>query len=498
MSIENLTARWLAEPKDPEKVVIYSEQGNLTYLSLQQQVCQLAGAFETMKLLENERVIIAMDDSSALYISFLASVACGAIPIVVNPKLSKENLTFIINDSQASLLISKQDDVIQFHFYHNMKLSKTISLDDLLSFGVLNWNNYHYKQEDDIAFMQYTSGTTGSPKGVMHSSKNALSSVRFFAKDVLHANSADRFYSLAKSFFGYGLGNSLFFPLECGASVVLDADWPSPNRVLENLLRYRPSVFFGVPAMYQALLSNKSTKEAFASVRATVSAGASLPEKLFTSWEAEFNTPILDGLGSTELCHIFCSQKSDSAQAGSLGKALQEYDIEIRDQQGNVVPNDVCGNMWVKGPSLSLGYWQNPSATEIKFQSGWYNTGDLATRDKRGCIYFKGRSDDLFKVNGRWVIPCDIEKGLLSEFSSVIELAIVPVLDENGLTKAALFIVTNDNNVSSLLSDINNWCQMNLSNYQRPLHIKVLSTLPRNDNGKVIRKLLSLELDGVV
>ncbi|KAF7767806.1 anthranilate-CoA ligase [Pseudoalteromonas citrea] len=497
MSFINLAARWLINPKSPDKVVVYSQQGNVTYLALQQQVCQLASAFEAFDIKPNDRIVIAMNDSTQLYTCFLASLACGAIPIVINPKLSDGNQQFIIEDSDASILIHHTVDGISCQFYSAGNETHFCGYQSLLATGVDNWSGFHFKHGDDIAFMQYTSGTTGNPKGVMHSSNNALQSYQAFAQKTLSVTSDDRFYSLAKSFFGYGLGNSVFFPLECGGSVVLDANWPTPKTVMANVSRYKPTVFFGVPAIYQALLSQQGIVAAFSSVRIAVSAGAALPEQLFQHWQAMFGTAILDGLGSTELCHIFCSHTRETAVPGTLGKPLEGYDIDIRDAAGHSVADNVCGKMWVKGPSVAQGYWRNPQATKDKFQLGWYDSGDLALRDVQGNIHFKGRADDLFKVNGRWVIPAEIEARIMIEFSSIVEMALVPTEDEYGLTRAALYVVINNNTANELIAAIKGWCTDELSNFQRPIYIETLTALPRNDNGKVIRRQLQRLSEGV-
>ncbi|MBD1581854.1 AMP-binding protein [Pseudoalteromonas sp. S16_S37] len=490
MGFENLAVKWLVDADNKQKEVICTQQGSLTYQALLEQVCALASTLQHLDIKANDRVVIALNDGVILHSCFLACIAMGAIPIVVNPKLSQQSLGFIIDDSQASLVVSQRNQAVKFELYHNGVVAQSYTHQQLLKYSHNGWNNFHYKQADDVAFMQYTSGTTGNPKGVMHSSSNALNSVRYYAQDVLKAQSEDRFYSLAKSFFGYGLGNSLFFPLASGASVVLDSDWPSKEKVLANLEQYRPTIFCGVPAMYQALLNDSHTHNAFISVRRAVSAGAPLPKKLFEQWQHNHNTTILDGLGSTELCHIFCSHSAETASAGTIGKPLQEYQIEIRDAQGNVLEDGESGTMWVKGPTLSQGYWRNPLATQTKFQNGWYNSGDLALRDEQGFIHFKGRADDLFKVNGRWVVPSDIEARILNDFSAITELALVPSEDENGLTKAALYAVTHTPEANELISKVELWCQNNLSGYQRPITISLLDALPRNDNGKVIRKQL--------
>ncbi|RJE73472.1 hypothetical protein BGP78_18840 [Pseudoalteromonas sp. MSK9-3] len=497
MGFINLAARWLVEPKSPDKVVIYSQQGNVTYRALQQQVCQLASAFEGFAVKPNDRIVIAMNDSVPLYVCFLASLACGAIPIVINPKLSLSNQQFILDDSDARVLIQHTIKGTSCHFYDEGTARDTFDYQALLNTGSDSWSDFHFKQGDDIAFMQYTSGTTGNPKGVMHSSNNALQSFKAFADKTLHVTSNDRFYSLAKSFFGYGLGNSVFFPLECGGSVVLDANWPTPEAVVANVSCYKPTIFFGVPAIYQALLSQPHVTRAFNSVRLAISAGAALPEQLFQHWQTTFGTTILDGLGSTELCHIFCSHTSDTAMAGTLGKPLEGYDIDIRDAAGHSVAENICGNMWVRGPSVAQGYWRNPEATDAKFQLGWYDSGDLALRDAQGHIHFKGRADDLFKVNGRWVIPSEIEVRVMTEFSNITEVALVPTEDEYGLTRAALYLVTHDGKADDLVADVEGWCTAQLSNFQRPLYIEVLNALPRNDNGKVIRRQLSRVSEGV-
>lgn len=487
----NLAERWLHHCEAPEKIAIAHQDCEITYAQLKNSMAKLASAFEQIGLQKDSRVIIGLNDSPILHACFLASLAFGAIPIVINPKLSESALTYIIEDSDASIYVSEENGRTIFQFFHQGSKTNKVNYQTMLSYGDIAWNDYFFRDPSDVAFMQYTSGTTGNPKGVMHSSENALYIAQYFAKNTLGASQQDVFYSLAKSFFGYGLGNSLIFPLELQATVVLDSEWPTIDRVAANLSRYQPTLFFGVPAIYHGLASLHNSHAIVSSVRLAISAGSALPSSIFNSWDQQFGLQIVDGLGSTELCHIFCSHTPQTASCNSLGKPLSGYEVSIRDANQQPVAQGETGNLWVKGPSMALGYWKNSAATQSKFVDGWYNSGDLAAIDENGELHFKGRSDDLFKVNGRWVVPSEIEVKLAHNFPTILELALVPYEADDGFIKPSLWVVPRQGVDSySLKREVNLWCSQNLSSYQRPNLITVIDALPRNDNGKVVRKRL--------
>jgi acyl-coenzyme A synthetase/AMP-(fatty) acid ligase len=360
-------------------------------------------------------------------------------------------------------------------------------------------------ESQDIVFWQYTSGTTGKPKAVMHTAYGMLANTELYADRTLGIGPGDTLYSVAKMFFAYGLGNNLFFPLLLGATAILDREWPTLMSVADNISKYRPSVFFGVPAMYQMLLGNKDklNRIAISAPRTYVSAGAALPASLFERWQKLTDKKILDGLGATEVGHIFLANDRETARPSATGKAIPGYEFRIEDTNGNQVAMGDQGVLWVRGPSICAGYRQNqkkPDTTKERFQHGWYRTGDMYSCDADGYYYCHGREDDLFKVKGRWIVPAEIESLVCTEFSDVIEAVLIPVNDRDGLTQAVLVLRTalNEAKAHILSEQIAGFLRHKVEQFKNPSAIHFVADFPRNDNGKLLRKALSTSIQALL
>jgi acyl-coenzyme A synthetase/AMP-(fatty) acid ligase len=356
-------------------------------------------------------------------------------------------------------------------------------------------------ESQDIVFWQYTSGTTGKPKAVMHTAYGMLANTELYADRTLGIGPGDTLYSVAKMFFAYGLGNNLFFPLLLGATAILDREWPTLMSVADNISKYRPSVFFGVPAMYQMLLGNKDklNRIAISAPRTYVSAGAALPASLFERWQKLTDKKILDGLGATEVGHIFLANDRETARPSATGKAIPGYEFRIEDTNGNQVAMGDQGVLWVRGPSICAGYWKKPDTTKERFQHGWYRTGDMYSCDADGYYYCHGREDDLFKVKGRWIVPAEIESLVCTEFSDVIEAVLIPVNDRDGLTQAVLVLRTalNEAKAHILSEQIAGFLRHKVEQFKNPSAIHFVADFPRNDNGKLLRKALSTSIEAL-
>jgi acyl-coenzyme A synthetase/AMP-(fatty) acid ligase len=290
-------------------------------------------------------------------------------------------------------------------------------------------------------------------------------------------------------FFAYGLGNSLSFPLAAGATVVLDSERPTPERI-SGLIAYRaPTVFFGVPAVYLGLLEESllDAKSNFEAVRLWISAGEALPGRIFEDWKREFGKPIVDGIGSTEMLHIFISNSEESARANSTGRLVQGYGARLLDDVGNEVPAGEPGNLFVTGPSATNRYWNRPDLTEQTINDGWIRTGDIYTRDADGFYSHVGRSDDCFKVKGLWVSPVEVES-VLSQHDSVSEAAVVSSTDETGLATARAFVVIRQGERSDALKEaLRSFAGSRLPHYKVPSQIEFIDEMPRTATGKVQR-----------
>jgi acyl-coenzyme A synthetase/AMP-(fatty) acid ligase len=464
-------------------------------------------------------VLILLYDSPAFHICFLATLAIGAIPVPINPHLKENSLLYTLTDSEAKAIIVESNlaehvsSIIQHAgikpliFFQDLYTThqNQIQLTDtrILSLRQLNskYRNitqfeFFSKKESDIAFWQYTSGTTGKPKAVMHTGKGMLESYRLFAQQTLQLTAKDKYYSAAKMFFGYGLGNSLFFPLLSGASTLLENRWSDIHVVIENLNRFKPTVFFAMPAIYSQLIKQIDyiENDVFANLRVCFSAGSPLPKSIFEQWQHHTKLDIYDGIGATEIGHVFLCNSKKAVKAGSTGKLVQGYEVKIIDKNGLEVGQDNIGVLLVKGSSLSEGYWKQPEITRTKFIGDWYRTGDLFSRDSENYFYYHGREDDLFKVKGRWVEPFEVEGLLLKHFKHIIsETKLVGIENNDGLIEANLFVICNKHHTfdkNQLSEDIMTLLKSKVERHKLPSHIHYVSAFLCNENGKIVNELL--------
>lgn len=337
------------------------------------------------------------------------------------------------------------------------------------------------------ALLLYTSGSTGRPKGALHSQGNVLATIEGFGKDVLKLQPGDKVFSASRLYFAYGLGASLTFPLAAGASVILENRRPTPRLIAEIFQNQKPTVFFAVPAVYRALLDLHNSGEALdvSSIRLCISAGEALPAAIFAEWQETFGITILDGIGSTEMLHMFISNREGSAIAGSSGKLVKGYEAEILDDSGNAIAIGEQGNLWIKGQSAMLGYWRRDDLTAKVLRDGFMKTGDVYRLDEEGFYYHIGRSDDCFKVKGLWVSPVEIESVLLTH-TEVVEAAVIASTDENGLATAKAYLVIRKGS-ETLKQELHEYARARLALYKTPTQYEFVNELPRTSTGKIQR-----------
>ncbi|MFD2786728.1 AMP-binding protein [Hymenobacter rubripertinctus] len=505
----NLAEVLLYQPAlENSRLAIVWQGQHLSRQWLQQRVLNVASNLASLKVTPDDRVLLLMHDSPYLIVSFLAMLAIGAIPVLLNPKISPENLRHLLLDSRARVVIvddqeaDRLTDVIERSSYVNLHITHGAAdhwqvynyklrrfplewflQDDALAYGF----EFYPKKPTSIAFWQYTSGTTGPPKAVQHSQEVMLSSIRHFAQGVLQLGPDDRIYSVAKMFFGYGLGNSLFFPLATGAVVWLDAGWPTVQRIDADIQEFRPTVLFGVPKVYSLLSQYPEmlALPAWQQVRVFFSAGSYLTAELNQKWYALTGKYITDGIGTTEMGHVYLSNRPDAVTPGQTGLPVPGYEVKLVPAGPVPLAADVCrGELWVK-PSFTPGtYWENEPTNQCKFQEGWYKTGDVFSRAEDGSYRYLGRNDDLFKINGRWVMPGEVEDLVIHHFE-VEECALVGISGADGNTEAALFYSSKETIIG--LEHLMQHLRPQLEGYKMPKHSFRLQEFPRNDNGKLLR-----------
>ncbi|MFH1115761.1 MAG: benzoate-CoA ligase family protein, partial [Pseudomonadota bacterium] len=407
-----------------DKTALFCGDQRVTYGKLAANVNRFANILKEMGVQPTDRVMILLQDSPLFVYAFLGSVKCGAWPVPVNTMLGEEDYRYLLNDSQAKVLVTTEES--KAAGIQTPHLREKIFPDrrfEMFLAAASSAAETHTAKPDDIAFWLYSSGSTGRPKPTPHKQDSMLFTAEHYGKNVLGMNEEDVCFSVSRLFFAYGLGNSLTFPIRFGASAVLLSSPPSPEKVLETLVTYRPTVFFGVPTMYNSLLKRMDSCE-FPGLRMCLSAGEALPPEIYKQWKSKTGLEIIDGIGSTEALHIFISNRPGAVVEGASGSLVPGYEAKVVNDDGTEVPTGETGHLIIRGGSLTPGYWNRPEQNREKIlDNGWFRTGDMYSRDN-GHFVYQGRGDDMLKVGGIWVSPIEIEY-VLMEHPAVNECAVV-------------------------------------------------------------------------
>lgn len=487
-----------------DRTAIEYRDRRITYNELRDEVDHWASRILSCGLNEGDRVALLLYDSPEFIACFLAAVSVGAVCVPINTFLPARDVEFILADSAARLLVveSELED----------KVNSSGETENRCAVLKVDTRTRSCSKPDDInprteplahaattretpGFLLYTSGSTGTPKGVLHLHGSIPFTVENYAANVLRLNSEDRVFSASRMFFAYGLGNSLSFPLAAGATVLLESERMSAERLAGFIEERAPTVFFGVPAVYLTLLDYRLSGKRvdLSSVRLCISAGEALPAKIFEDWQQEFELTILDGIGSTEMLHIFISNREGNSLVGSSGTVVEGYDARLVDDAGHAVGAKELGNLWVRGGSATAEYWNRPELTEQTIKDGWVHTGDVYRRDDDDFFYHIGRSDDCFKVRGLWVSPIEVESVLISH-EAVSEAAVVSSVDDSGLATARAYVVIREGERGEALKDeIRSFAGSRLPQYKVPSQIEFIEEMPRTSTGKIQRYKLRAE-----
>ena len=494
------------EAGDGDRTAVVSGTTRLTYAQLRDRSAAFAAGLRAVDVRSGERVLFVCSDRPELLIGMLGAWRCGAVAVPVSTMLTGPELAKVVVDSGARMLVASPEfaataqvaaadatELAHLVAVEGAELTATasaavISYDDLLANG--SWHSgdaapVARTSEDTPALWLYTSGTTGTPKGAMHRHANLRAVCETYAREVLQITPDDVCYSVAKLFFAYGLGNAALFPLAAGATTVLEPRRPSPAIVAERMREDAPTLFFAGPTFFAALLAADLPEDTFRSVRLCVSAGEALPATLYRRFTERFGVEVLDGIGSTEALHIFLSNAPGAVRPGTSGTPVPGYDIELRDEQGRLVPDDTPGALFVRGASLASGYWCRTDATRAVFQGEWLSTGDTYTRSADGYYTCLGRSNDLLKAGGIWVSPAEVEERLL-QHPAVAEAVVVGVPDSNELDKPVACVVLAPG-ASADEAELVAWCREGLAAFKRPRAVLVVQDLPKTATGKVQR-----------
>ena len=497
---DHLLTRHLDAGAGDRTAVLASE--TLTYAELDQRVSTVAAGLRSLGLHRDDRVLLVMSDEIPMLTGILGAFRAGFVAVPVNTMFTGAELATIMADSGARAVLATPEfadavaeAVAGSPEVENVVLAGTGELATPHGVRLLTWEELTAGGEhgdrstaptvdDSWALWLYTSGTTGLPKAAMHRHANIRHVCETYGAQVLGIRPDDVTFSVAKMFFAYGIGNSVFFPLSVGASTVLEPRRPSPDVVAERLGQARPTLFFGVPTFYAALTASGLPDEAFASVRLCASAGEPLPAPLQRRFTEKFGVEILDGIGSTEALHIFLSNRPDDIRPGTTGVAVPGYDLEIRDISGAAVADGEPGALFVRGESIALGYWHRTDASRAVFQGPWLSTGDTYVRNDEGYYACLGRNSDMLKAGGIWVSPAEVESRLL-EHPGVRQAAVVGVADADGLDKPVGVVVVGEGAVTE--EELVAWCREGLAHFKAPRQVVFVEDLPTTATGKLQR-----------
>lgn len=492
-----------------ERVAFVDESGSHTYAVFFERVGQVAAALCDLGIVAEQRVMMCMRDTIDFAAVFWGAIRIGAIPVPVNTLLKGQDYNYMLRDSRAPLLIVSSElysevagVVDEQPFLKHVLVSGQhprggLDLDSLIATAPTS-PPVADTTCDDAAFWLYTSGSTGTPKGVIHHQSDLYHTACLYADQVLGITPDDRVFSAAKLFFAYGLGNAMTFPLHVGASAALLTSRPTPDAVLDMLQEQETTIFFGVPTLFNAILADEANDQSRVSdnLRLCVSAGEALPAEVGQEWQRRFGVPILDGLGSTEMLHIFLSNRPDDIHYGSSGKAVSGYDLKIVDEKNDPAPAGEMGELLVSGPSSASSYWNQRSKSQYTFEGKWTRSGDKYVVDEEGYYHYCGRSDDMLKVGGIWVSPFEVESALMAE-SRVLEAAVVGWQDDAGLVKPKAFVVLQSgvSETPGLEVELQTFVKTRLAAFKYPRWIEFVDELPKTATGKIRR--FKLRHDGV-
>ena len=489
MNASTLLDRNLEAGRGAQTAVEWSG-GSLTYDGLFRLTCQATRAFAEHGLRREDRVLLILDDSPTFVAAFLGAIRMGAVPVPVNPLLQySEDYDHYFEDSLARIVVV--DDVTAEKVAAAADRSETRPL-------VLHHDPFAGADDaplppastrrDDMAFWLYSSGSTGKPKAVVHLQHDILYTCETYAAQVLGIGEADRTFSTTKLFHAYGLGNNLTFPLWAGATSILLSGRPTPPAVLQTVAEKRPTLFFSAPTLYNAMLNFAGFGDYdLSSVRHCVSAAESLPAEVWRRWKERTGLTILDGIGSTEMLHIYCSNRLDDVRPGSSGKPVPGYEIKLLDEAGEPVPKGEAGDLHVKGDSALAFYWAQHEKTKRSLFGDWFFSGDRYREDADGYLWYEGRSDDMIKISGLWVSPMEIEAALI-EHHAVAESAVVGFEDADGLNRIRAFVVVKEAAASQeLAAELQEHSKARLQRFQYPHDIVFVDELPKTITGKIQR-----------
>jgi benzoate-CoA ligase family protein len=484
-----------------QKTTIYSTERAWACGELTRLTNRVGNALRNLNVERENRVALLLLDSAELVASFYGAMAIGAVPVQLSTFLTSADYEFLLNHSRARVVIVSATLAYLLEPIRSQcpELRHVVLVGSSRSMKGIDWQDWTSKASaelvpvevspDEPAFWLYSSGSTGRLKGVVHLHRAISFTCRQYARQVLEIGESDICFSAAKLFHAYGLGNAMNFPLSVGAATVL---WPGaalPEALFEVINRFHPTIFFATPALFVAMLALPEVEKKYdlSSLRFCVSAGEALPASTFERWRDRFHLEIVDGIGSTEMLHIFISNRPGRCVAGSSGRVVPGYRAKIVDETGASLGSGEIGDLWVSGESSATGYWHDRARTQTAMQGEWVVTGDKYRRDDQGDYWYQGRSDDMLKVNGVWVSPVELEN-ILNQHPAVAECAVVRIRDEDELIQVKAFVVLEPGTelTAGLTQQLQNFVRRRAPQ-RYPRLFEFVDSLPKTATGKIKR-----------
>ena len=489
------------------KTAIYYEGNAWTYAQVAELANRVGNGLRELGLDIEQRVALLLLDSPQFAAGFFGAIKIGVVPVPINTSLRPEDYVYMLNDSRARVLLvhapvwlQMRQIVPQLKYLRHIVvvgLAQTQEQESATLHDFDQWVSSASSSleavetsKDDSAFWLYSSGSTGFPKGCVHLQHDMTYCTEYYAKSVLGIREDDITFSGAKLYFAYGLGNNLYFPFGVGASAVHFPGRPLAEDMFKTIEQYRPTIFFGVPTLYASMLALPDAAQRFdtSSLRVCVSAGEALPPDILRRWQDRFHVDILDGIGSTEILHIFISNRSGEIRPGSTGKLVPGYEALVTDETGLPVEQGDIGNLLIRGDSITAYYWNKHEKTKDTISGHWIHTGDKYYQDSDGFYWYCGRSDDMLKVGGQWVSPVEVENALIAH-AAVLETAVVGNFDVDRLVKPKAYIVLNSGFEPSetLANELKAFVKDRLAPFKYPRWVEFVAELPKTATGKIQR-----------
>ncbi len=488
-----------------DRPAIYYEGETYTYNQVAELANRVGNGLLALGIEIEQRVALLLLDSPQFAATFFGAIKIGAVPVPLNTMLFPRDYVYLLNDSRAKVLLvhaslwkQMRHELPNFKYLRHVVVvglepeeeQKTVTLHDFASWTEKASTQLEAAEtcKDDSAFWLYSSGSTGFPKGCVHLQHDMTYCTEYYAKPFLNLTENDILFSSSKLFFAYGLGNGLYFPFAVGASAVHYPGRPLPEEIFKVVAHYKPTIFFGVPTLYAGMLAvpDADRRFDFSSVRICVSAGEALPADIQQRWKQKFHLDILDGIGSTEILHIFVSNRPGEIRPGSTGKVVPGYEAKIVDEQGQSVVQGMMGALHIRGESTATYYWNKHQRTKDTINGHWIATGDTYYQDADGYFWYCGRADDMLKVAGQWVSPAEVE-GTLIAHPAVLEVAVIGVADAENLIKPKAYIVLKNAYEPSeaLAQELRTFVKERLAAFKVPRWIEFLPELPKTATGKI-------------